>query len=330
MHKDELKKTEDKTEDKHRRNLTYEDWMVKKEEDELNKWRKARDEARRRRAEIEKEQKMKEQLKKTEEVEKQKKEEEMKMKEEELRKLQEDQKALLSNQTLVQSEETEDPLSEIQKSQKTSSSEEPKEGEQEEEASAVQEAQETSEKLEASEPEDIPEPEVIVKIESVVTVPGAPIPQDSVKGEDNLEVNIEGTSGVPEDEVEPKSETPVQNTDHNENSKIENSNENDVEKVDPKVEPKVESTTEPLIQKKVVSENIEDSKSSENNLREKSNFGQFIPKDDDNQREELPSRKVFNALCYSDSVGLSLPQGMFELLVFVSEINSDLDAFCVR
>ena len=49
MQKDELKKSEDKTEDKHKRNLTYEDWMVKKEEDELNKWRKARDEARRRR-----------------------------------------------------------------------------------------------------------------------------------------------------------------------------------------------------------------------------------------------------------------------------------------
>ena len=54
MQKDEMKKN---TEDKHKRNLTFEDWMVKKEEDELNKWRKARDEARRRRAEIEKEQK---------------------------------------------------------------------------------------------------------------------------------------------------------------------------------------------------------------------------------------------------------------------------------
>ena len=109
MQKDEMKKTEDK----HKRNLTYEDWMVKKEEDDLNKWRKARDEARKRRAEIEKEQKMKEQLKKTEELEKQKKEEDMKIKEEQLKQLQQDQKALLSNQASVQDSETEDSSAKI-------------------------------------------------------------------------------------------------------------------------------------------------------------------------------------------------------------------------
>ena len=288
MQKDEMKKTEDKN----KRNLTYEDWMVKKEEDELNKWRKARDEARRRRAEVEKEQKIKEQLKKTEELEKQKKEEEMKMKEEELKQLQEDQKTLLNKQA----SEIQEPPAKIQEEPKPSSNEEPISDEQNEEVSSVHEVNEISEKSQNSESEEIPEPEIIVKIESEITVPGAPIPRELVKGEEFLLVekeaivdNLENTETVTEnpsqsDQPEPKSEPVVQEL--KVTPKIESSNENLIEKVEEKTDPKVEP--------KVVQQTEEDSKSKENNLREKSNLGQFIPHEDKIQKEVLPSRNVFD------------------------------------
>merc|ERR1712131_134098 len=102
------------------------------------------------------------------------------MKEEELKQLQEDQKALLNNQA---SEIHEPPAKE---EPKPSSNEEPISDEQDVEVSSVHEVKEISEKSQNSESEEIPEPEIIVKIESQITVPGAPIPHEAVKGEESL------------------------------------------------------------------------------------------------------------------------------------------------
>ena len=307
MQKDEMKKTEDK----HKRNLTYEDWMVKKEEDDLNKWRKARDEARKRRTEIEKEQKMKEQLKKTEELEKQKKEEDMKIKEEQLKQLQEDQKALLSNQASVQASETEDSSSKIVMKEEETTINEPIEATHQIEKPSEPEIK-VSEELSAFEPDQDPESEIIVKIESEVHVPGAPKPiaLDSVTGEksllidenedkidktdDNQEIETatgDGSMDVAETELKSNVESEKEQSQVQEqSSEIENSNQIPTEIMKQEIDKKVEPKTDPQVEVEVT-----DSKPSKNPVREKSNLGQFIPHGDQVQKEDSPSRNVFNA-----------------------------------
>ena len=300
MQKDEMKKTEDK----HKRNLTYEDWMVKKEEDDLNKWRKARDEARKRRTEIEKEQKMKEQLKKTEELEKQKKEEDMNLKEEQLKQLQEDQKALLSNQPSVKASETEDSSVRIVMKEEQTSINEPIEDKDQIEASLESEAKEDFEEAPTFEPEQAPESETIVKVESTVQVPGAPNPatKTHITEKDSLLIEVKEDQ-IDKTNINEKVETATnprseETADHKSNAELDKeqnqlkkegsetkiSNEISTKKakqeIDSKEEPKTESQAEKT-----------DSKPSENNLREKSNAGQFIPHAD--QVEEDSPRNVF-------------------------------------
>ena len=305
MQKDEMKKTDEK----HKRNLTYEDWMVKKEEDDLNKWRKARDEARKRRAEIEKEQKMKEQLKKTEELEKQKKEEEMKMKEEQLKQLQEDQKELLSNQASVQASEKEDSSVKIVMKEEQTSINEPVEDKDQVETSSELEIKEDTVEAPTFEPEKAPESETIVKIESEVQVPGAPNPvaKESITEKEALLIEVKedqidktDTNENVETATNLISEKPA-DTDHKSNpesdkeqnqlkhegSESENSNNISIKKGTQEIDSKVEPKTEPQVEET-------DSKHSENHLREKSNAGQFIPHEDQID-EDSPSRNVFYA-----------------------------------
>ena len=286
-----------KTDEKHKRTLTYEDWMVKKEEDDLNKWRKARDEARKRRAEIEKEQKMKEQLKKTEELEKQKKKEDMKLKEEQLKQLQEDQKALLSNHASVQASETEDSSVKTVMKEEQTSIIEPIDTNHPSETSPESEAKEVFEETPTVEQKQTPESETIVKIESKIQVPGArnPISKESIAGKESLLIEVKEDQIYKTDASEnvetvtnPISEKTA-DTDHKEQDPLKNESENSNEistkkakqEIDSKVEPKTEAKVEETV-----------SKPSENNLREKSNAGQFIP-NEDQVEEDSPSRNVF-------------------------------------
>ena len=114
------------------------------------------------------------------------------------------------------------------------------------------------------------------------------------KTDDNQEIETatgDGSKDVAETELKSNVESEKEQSQvQEESSEIENSNQIPTEITNKEIDTKVEPKTDPQVEVEVT-----DSKPSKNPVREKSNLGQFIPHGDQVQKEDSPSRNVFNA-----------------------------------